>query len=37
MTGEGQSGTVNPLRMVPEIQPPRGQNAIYVFALPEQR
>jgi hypothetical protein len=34
MTGEGQSGTENPLKMVPEIKPPRGQNGIYVFGLP---
>ncbi len=37
LTGDGASGTSGPLRMVPELKPPRGHNAIYVFALPEQR
>ena len=37
LTGDGASGTAGPLRVVPEIKPPRGHNAIYVFALPEQR
>lgn len=37
LTGDGQSGTGGPLRMVSELKPPRGHNAIYVFALPEQR
>ena len=37
MTGDGTSGTSGPLRMVPQIRPPRGHNAIYVFALPQQR
>ncbi len=35
LTGDGTSGTSGPLRMVPQIHPPRGHNAIYVFALPE--
>jgi alcohol dehydrogenase (cytochrome c) len=37
LTGDGTSGTSGPLGMLPEIHPPRGHNAIYVFALPEQR
>lgn len=37
ITGDGQSGTVGPLRLATELKPPRGHNAIYVFALPEQR
>ena len=34
MTGDGQSGSAGPLRMAPNFKPPRGHNAIYVFALP---
>jgi alcohol dehydrogenase (cytochrome c) len=34
MTGDGASHTQGPLGQVPEIKPPRGHNAIYVFALP---
>jgi alcohol dehydrogenase (cytochrome c) len=37
LTGDGQAGTRGPLSMVPELRPPRGHNAIYVFALPERR
>ena len=37
LTGDGASGTSGPLRLVPELKTPRGHNAIYVFALPEQR
>ena len=37
LTGDGAAGTSGPLRMVPELKPPRGHNAIYVFALPELR
>jgi alcohol dehydrogenase (cytochrome c) len=36
MTGDGQSGTAGPLRVATELKPPRGHNAIYVFALPKQ-
>ncbi len=35
LTGDGTSATRGPLGMLPEIKPPRGHNAIYVFALPE--
>lgn len=35
LTGDGASATRGPLGMLPEIKPPRGHNAIYVFALPE--
>ena len=35
LTGDGASGTRGPLSLVPELKPPRGHNAIYVFALPE--
>ncbi len=34
LTGDGASGTSGPLRLNPELKPPRGHNAIYVFALP---
>ncbi len=34
LTGDGVSHTAGPLGLVPEIKPPRGHNAIYVFALP---
>lgn len=36
MTGDGAAETEGPLRQVPELKPPRGHNAIYVFALPER-
>ncbi|OFW23707.1 MAG: hypothetical protein A3H27_08485 [Acidobacteria bacterium RIFCSPLOWO2_02_FULL_59_13] len=35
LTGDGGAGTAIPLQIVPELKPPRGHNAIYVFALPE--
>ena len=34
MTGDGQSATAGPLGQTKELRPPRGSNAIYVFALP---
>ncbi len=34
LTGDGVSHTSGPLGMTPDIKPPRGHNAIYVFALP---
>lgn len=34
LTGDGAGHTATPLRLVPEVKPPRGHNAIYVFALP---
>jgi alcohol dehydrogenase (cytochrome c) len=38
MTGDGQSGTANPLRLTRgAVKPVRGHNAIYAFALPETR
>ena len=37
LTGFGASGTRGPLGLVPELKPPPAHNAIYVFALPEQR
>ena len=37
LTGDGGPGGLQPLSLVPEIKPPRGHNAIYVFALPEQQ
>ncbi|MBI3940737.1 MAG: PQQ-binding-like beta-propeller repeat protein [Acidobacteria bacterium] len=37
LTGDGVSGTGIPLQLVPELKPPRGHNAIYVFALPQPR
>lgn len=37
LTGDGQSGSAGPLRIATAIKPPRGQNAIYVFALPDKR
>jgi len=36
LTGEG-SITGGILQHVPDIQPPRGHNAIYVFTLSESR
>ena len=36
-TGDGQSGTGNVLRNVPKLKAVRGQNAVYVFALPEKK
>ena len=35
LTGDGASATRGPLELLPELSPPRGHNAIYVFALPE--
>ncbi len=37
MTGDGQSGSGGPLGMAKDIKPPRGQNAVYVFALPQPK
>jgi alcohol dehydrogenase (cytochrome c) len=37
MTGDGQSGTRGLFSQVSGIDSPRGHNAIYVFALPDQR
>ncbi len=37
MTGDGQSGSANPLTMAKTIKTVRGHNAVYVFALPEAR
>jgi alcohol dehydrogenase (cytochrome c) len=34
LTGDGVSHTSGPLAQIPDIKPPRGYNAIYVFALP---
>ena len=34
LTGDGASATSGPLRLNPELKPPRGHNTIYVFALP---
>jgi len=34
LTGDGTAGTTIPLEIVPDIKPPRGHNAVYVFALP---
>ena len=34
MTGDGNSATEGPLSQAPDLSPPRGHNAIYVFALP---
>ena len=34
LTGDGVSHTGGPLGMTPDIKPPRGHNAVYVFALP---
>jgi alcohol dehydrogenase (cytochrome c) len=34
LTGDGAGHTRTPLRLAPSIKPPRGHNAIYVFALP---
>ena len=36
LTGDGASGTGGPLGVVQNLTPPRGHNAIYVFALSEQ-
>jgi alcohol dehydrogenase (cytochrome c) len=33
LTGDGVSGTAGPLRVITELKPVRGQNAIHVFAL----
>ena len=35
LTGDGAGGTRHPLRQIGNITPPRGHNAIYVFALPQ--
>ena len=35
LTGDGAAGTSGPLRVVNELKPVRGHNAIYVFALPD--
>ena len=35
VTGRGESGTMGPLRQIPELDPPLDHNAIYVFSLPE--
>ena len=35
LTGDGAGGTRHPLRQIGNITPPRGHNAIYVFALPD--
>lgn len=35
LTGDAASGTSGPLGVVTELTPPRGHNAIYVFALPK--
>ena len=35
LTGDGASVTRGPLGLLPELNPPRGHNAIYVCALPE--
>ncbi len=37
LTGDGVGHTRTPLRLVPEIKPLRGHNAIYVFALQEKQ
>jgi alcohol dehydrogenase (cytochrome c) len=37
LTGDSASGTTGLLRQVPELNSPRGHNAVYVFALPDQR
>jgi alcohol dehydrogenase (cytochrome c) len=37
LTGQGSSGTSGPLSQVPELNPPRGHNALFVFALPDRR
>jgi alcohol dehydrogenase (cytochrome c) len=34
LTGDGVSHTSGPLARTPDITPPRGHNAVYVFALP---
>jgi alcohol dehydrogenase (cytochrome c) len=34
LTGDGTAGTNIPLQIASEIRPPRGHNAIYVFAVP---
>ena len=35
MSGDGNSGTRNPIELSKIEQPPVGHNEIYVFALPE--
>ena len=35
LTGDRAGGTRHPLRQIGNITPPRGHNAIYVFALPQ--
>jgi alcohol dehydrogenase (cytochrome c) len=35
VTGRGESGTMGPLRQIPELDPPLDHNAIYVFSLPD--
>ena len=37
LTGDGGPGGLQPLTVVPDLKPVRGHNAVYVFALPEQR
>ena len=37
LTGDGASGTSGPIGVVKTLTPPRGHNAIYVFALPQRR
>jgi alcohol dehydrogenase (cytochrome c) len=37
LTGQGSSGTSGPLSQVPELNTPRGHNALFVFALPDGR
>ncbi len=37
LTGDGASGTSGPIGVVKTLTPPRGHNAIYVFALPERQ
>ena len=35
LTGDSASGTTGLLPQVPDLNPPRGHNAVYVFSLPE--
>jgi len=37
VTDDGQSGSRGPLGMAQDMKAPRGQNAVYVFALPQQK
>jgi alcohol dehydrogenase (cytochrome c) len=37
MTGDGQSGTANPLNMAKSVKTVRGHNAVYVFTLPSPK